>query len=265
MSRPSASTPGLKMSSTLWAHLLNKDAIATGSGLKTGLASVGLTASGPTDKAGTSIRILLHDTQATIEKFSRRVDTLVSEAEDSRQKLLARNEEVSGEVERLVRRAVQEQVGRTETTLRSSIGEPAQASALVELRQSISSSLDALNQKIEAVQNLAHINIQALQAVKDQQLQILTAIIPLLPTLQKVPLHIASAEANLKEEIRKSVVAPTIANIQPASAASFSGSRKRKLSESAEQHTPSPSVTQRRRIRIDPGRLTHDRPPSLCR
>lgn len=97
------------MSSTLWAHLLNKDPTASGSGLKSGLGSVGLIASAPADKTGTSVRILLHDTQATIEKFSERVDRLVSEAEDSRQKLLARNEEMSGEVERLVRRVVQEQ------------------------------------------------------------------------------------------------------------------------------------------------------------
>lgn len=109
MSRPSASTPGSTISSTLWAHLLNRDNTASGSGLKTGLTSVGLTASAPADKAGTSVRILLHDTQATIEKFSERIDRLVSEAEVSRRKLLARNEEVSDEVERLVRRVVQEQ------------------------------------------------------------------------------------------------------------------------------------------------------------
>ena len=97
------------MSSTLWAHLLNKDATASGPGLNTGLASLGLAASAPTDKTGTSVRILLHDTQATIEKFAERVDRLLFEAEDSRQKLLARNEEVNNEVERLVRRAIQEQ------------------------------------------------------------------------------------------------------------------------------------------------------------
>jgi len=97
------------MSSTLWAHLLNKDATASGSGLKTGSVSLGLAATAPADKTGTSVRILLHDVQATIEKFSDKIDNLVSEAEDSRQKLLARNEEVGGEVERFVRRAVQEQ------------------------------------------------------------------------------------------------------------------------------------------------------------
>ena len=97
------------MSSTLWAHLLNKDTTVSGPGLKTGLAAVEPAMSAPADRAGTSVRILLHDTQATIEKFSERVDNLVSEAENSRQKLLARNEEVNEEVERLVRRVIQEQ------------------------------------------------------------------------------------------------------------------------------------------------------------
>lgn len=195
MSDPSTSTSGSTATSTLWAHLLNKDATASVSGLKAGLSSLGLAATAPADKAGTSVRILLHDTQATIEKFSEKVDRLVSEAEDSRQKLLARNEEVSGEMERLVRRAVIERgvslllqicpvalllsdpgplghvlpklcayidqvldhlssVGRTETTLQSCIREPAQAAALAELQHSVSSSLDALNQKVEAVQTV---------------------------------------------------------------------------------------------------------------
>lgn len=194
MSGPSGSTSGSTMSSTLWAHLLNKDSLASGPGLKTALTSLGLTASAPADKAGTSVRILLHDTQATIEKFSERADRLLSEAEDSRQKLLARNEEINDEVEKLVRLMIQEQgmlflpkimleiflspapvflrqtlpnlrayidydffpssVGKTETALRSCIGEPAQVPHLIELRQSMSSSLDSLNQRLEAVQNV---------------------------------------------------------------------------------------------------------------
>ena len=83
-------------------------------------------------------------------------------------------------------------------------------------------------------------------------MQILTAIIPLLPTLQKVPLHIASTEANLKEAIRKSVAAHSIASAQPTNSGSASGSRKRKLPKIDEQYTPSPSVSKRKRLRIDP-------------
>ena len=71
--------------------------------------------------------------------------------------------------------------------------------------------------------------------------------------LQKVPLHIASTETNLKEAIRKFVVAPTVASTQPSSTGPISDSRKRKLSKNAEQHSPSPSVTKRRRIRVDSG------------
>ena len=172
-------------------------------------------------------------------------------------------------------------MSRTETTLQSCIREPAQASALAELRQSISSSLDALNQKVEAVQNvrtittqsrftrsdgldpqLAHINAKALQTIGDQQFQILTAIIPVLPMLQKVPLHFASTEANLKEAIRRSIVAPPIARAQPTSAGSASGSVKRKLSKNAEQCSPSPSVTKRRRIQIDSGHTAQQQLPS---
>ena len=80
--------------------------------------------------------------------------------------------------------------------------------------------------------------------------------------LQKVPLHIASAEANLKEAIRKSTVAPTVVSTQPTSASSTSSSRKRKLSKNPEEHTPSPSVTKRRRIHVDSGCTAQQQLPS---
>jgi len=51
-------------------------------------------------------KILLHDTQTTIEKLSERVDKLASGAEDSQP--LVRNEELSEELERLVRQVPQE-------------------------------------------------------------------------------------------------------------------------------------------------------------
>ena len=51
-------------------------------------------------------------------------------------------------------------MGRTETTLKSCIREPAQASALAELRQSISSTLDTLNQKVEAIQTVCTVTVQ---------------------------------------------------------------------------------------------------------
>lgn len=68
--------------------------------------------------------------------------------------------------------------------------------------------------------------------------------------LQKIPLHIAATEANLKEAIRGSAVGP-ISSTRPPSTGSTADSRKRKLSKNADQHSPSPSVTKRKRIRID--------------
>jgi len=78
--------------------------------------------------------------------------------------------------------------------------------------------------------------------------------------LQKVPLHIASAEANLKETIRNSVVAPPIVSTQPTSTGSPSSYRKRKLSKSTEQPSPSSSVAKRRRIRLDSGCMAQQLP-----
>lgn len=110
---------------------------------------------------------------------------------------------------------------------------------------------------------LAHINTQALQTIKDQQLQILTAIIPLLPSLQKVPLHIASTEANLKEAIRKSAAAAApITGTQFTNIGSISGSRKRRSPKNPYHCTPSPSVTKRKRIRVDTSCTTQQQLPS---
>lgn len=79
-------------SSTLWAHLLRKDKqnepiLAT---------SVPLA---PVDKTGTSVRLLLHDTQATLEKFSQRIDKLVKGVEDFHFKAQEKEKEWADEVE----------------------------------------------------------------------------------------------------------------------------------------------------------------------
>lgn len=68
--------------------------------------------------------------------------------------------------------------------------------------------------------------------------------------LQKVPLHIASTEAALKEDIRKFVV-PPVSSAQLTSTSSISGAKKRRTSKSADRHTPSPSVVRRKRIRTE--------------
>ena len=77
--------------------------------------------------------------------------------------------------------------------------------------------------------------------------------------LQKVPLYIASTEANLKDEIRKCIVSPTIVN---TTTGSTSGARKRRLSKNTEQHSPSPSAAKRRRTHVDSDRTAQPQLPS---
>ena len=88
--------PTSTVSSTLWAHLLRKDNPTNSSTL----SSLPIA---PIDKTGTSVRLLLHDTQATLEKFSARVDKLITEAEQARSKTLTKDQEWAEEVERSTR------------------------------------------------------------------------------------------------------------------------------------------------------------------
>lgn len=57
-----------RQSSNLWAHVFGKASDTPSSTLPP---------LGPLDKTATSTRVLLYDTQANLEKFSARVDTLL--------------------------------------------------------------------------------------------------------------------------------------------------------------------------------------------
>src|SRR6266404_7120016 len=78
--------------STLWAHLLHHRRPS-----KTNSTQIPTFAQlTPQDKASTSTRILLHDTQARLEKFSERANTIFSEVEASRREMVRVREEVEG-------------------------------------------------------------------------------------------------------------------------------------------------------------------------
>jgi hypothetical protein len=65
-------------SNALWGHLLRKNTVVAPAPLP------------PTvqDKTGTSMRILLHDTQANFETFSTRVDALTSGIDNARREIV---------------------------------------------------------------------------------------------------------------------------------------------------------------------------------
>jgi hypothetical protein len=78
--RPSASA-------ALWAHLLRKDVSTLPLDASTNdpLPLPPLT---PMDKNGTAMRILLHDTSHNLEKFSERVDKLISGVGETRKEVV---------------------------------------------------------------------------------------------------------------------------------------------------------------------------------
>ncbi|KAJ7094528.1 hypothetical protein B0H15DRAFT_829917 [Mycena belliarum] len=68
-------------SAALWGQLLRKNTLATPS-------MVPVPPTAPLDKTGTSMRILLHDTQANFEKFSAKVDTLTSGITEAKREIV---------------------------------------------------------------------------------------------------------------------------------------------------------------------------------
>jgi hypothetical protein len=73
---PPASTP-------LWAHLFRRDVASLPPD-----PGITITPAAPLDKNGTSMRLLLHDTQANFEKFSERVDKLTTGVEDAKKEII---------------------------------------------------------------------------------------------------------------------------------------------------------------------------------
>ena len=69
----------------LWAHLLRKDAATTDSPSQ-------IPPIAPHDKTGTSMRMLIHDTQVNLEKFSTRLDGLLQRVDDCRAQVVNANQ-----------------------------------------------------------------------------------------------------------------------------------------------------------------------------
>ena len=72
-------------STALWAHLLRKDSPATSQVPSSTSVNPPIA---PLDKAGTSMRILLHDTQANLEKFSERVDKMATGVSETKTEII---------------------------------------------------------------------------------------------------------------------------------------------------------------------------------
>ncbi|KAJ7068526.1 hypothetical protein C8F01DRAFT_1017954 [Mycena amicta] len=191
----------MSTNNALWGQLLRKTTLARDAPLVAPTA--------PLDKTGTSMRVLLHDTQHNFERFSHRVDSLSSGIEDARQEIVVVKDLFNGAQESLVNDVV-DVVNRCQTHVQKAIGDPAQASVVEQFRKDVDTRLDGLSKRIDDMQSfnqtqsLALQNaLQMLNAVQEQQGQILTALLPLQPLLQAVPVHIDSARSRINEAMLK--------------------------------------------------------------
>ncbi|KAJ7044601.1 hypothetical protein C8F04DRAFT_1068854 [Mycena alexandri] len=194
MTTPSRPPP----SNALWGQLLRKNTLAVP-------ATVPLPPTAPLDKTGTSMRILLHDTQANFENFSTRVDTLTSGIENAKREIVVVKDLFQGAQESLTNDVV-DLVNRSQTQIQKSLGSPAQATALDLFRKDVDVRLDGLSKRIDDMQSFNQTQsqalqnvIQALQSLQEQQGKILSAVLPLLPLLQAVPSHVDSARSSINE------------------------------------------------------------------
>ncbi|RPD76720.1 hypothetical protein L226DRAFT_506286, partial [Lentinus tigrinus ALCF2SS1-7] len=140
-------------SSGLWGHLMR----ATVSQVPTSSAASSTTlgrhpaAVTPLDKAGASTRILLHDTQAHLEKFTEKVGHLATGFENAKQELSTVQKLYQDEHEQLVDRMIG-LANRCQAELQKAIGCPAQTAEVREVSKDLTAfatRLEALDKKID--------------------------------------------------------------------------------------------------------------------
>ncbi|KAF7291017.1 hypothetical protein HMN09_01280800 [Mycena chlorophos] len=224
----------------------------------------------PLDKTGTSMRVLLHDTQSNFERFAIRVDSLSSGIEDAHREIVAVKDLFGGAQESLVNDVVGV-VNRCQTRIETAVGEPSQASAMEQFRKDVEARFDTLTKRMDDMQSARrlpsrHLNaLQMLTTVQEQQGQILTALLPLQPLLQAVPAHINSARSSINEAMLKMSLEYRTPPQEPSRKRSFlapsSPRKKARIEPDLEGVQHAPMAFPPMRPMPSPSRLT--RAPSL--
>ncbi|KAI8985586.1 hypothetical protein BD414DRAFT_537097 [Trametes punicea] len=204
-------------STALWGHLLRRVGSSqvppSSTSTNTSTSTLGKQTSSiiPIDKAGTSTRILLHDTQANIEKFMDRVLQLTADLDSVKRELVVVQKLYQEDHEQLLDKMIG-LANRCQTELQKSIGNPIQSSELHGVSKdmcSLSDRIEAVDRKIDSLTMLSQTQTQALQTIQDQQGRLLAAVTPILPNLQAIPLHVENARNHVKDavlELRQEVL-----------------------------------------------------------
>ncbi|KAG0705601.1 hypothetical protein DFH29DRAFT_799892 [Suillus ampliporus] len=139
----------------LWAYLLQKDHPASNDFSATPMVPP----VAPVDRTNTSMRMIIHDMQATLEKFSTRVDTLLTNVKDAKTEVINCNRISESERERIYT-LITPLAKKVQAELKACIGTPSQVSALELVQKSQSSaesSIQALDKRIDAIQTVFHV------------------------------------------------------------------------------------------------------------
>ncbi|KAF8624030.1 hypothetical protein AX17_007236 [Amanita inopinata Kibby_2008] len=193
-------------SAMLWSQILGKEPNSSHKASQPDPALPPLT---PIDKNATSMRILLHDTQANFEKFSLHVDKLLNNFSETKSEITLVKTLFERDRETLTNDMI-DLVNRCQTQIQKTVGAPAQSPVLDQLSKDVSQRLENLDKRLDALQTLSQTHaqslqthIQAVQSIQEQQCTILAVITPLLPLIQAIPLHIDSAKNALSDLFRK--------------------------------------------------------------
>ncbi|KAH9857313.1 hypothetical protein C2E23DRAFT_807466 [Lenzites betulinus] len=270
--RPTAST-------ALWGHLLRKTGSQMPPSSTTSTTTLGKSTPSiaPLDKAGASTRILLHDTQAHLERFTDRVTELTAGVGDAKRELFVVQKLYQDDHEIVLDRLTG-LTNRCQTELQKRIGTPAQSSEVREVAKDMShffSRLDALDKKIDSLNSLNQTQCHALQTIQEQQGQLLTALLPILPLLQSMPLHVDNARDRVKDsitELRQEISTRDVTAAHTCCShghVSHGSGRSRAHSSSSavsRDHKGTPSARKKRRIEaiLDDSQVIYTKTTDVC-
>ncbi|KAF9477746.1 hypothetical protein BDN70DRAFT_994702 [Pholiota conissans] len=263
-------------STALWARILEPK-----SRLPTSLAEMpnAIPPPAPLDKNATTMRILLHDTQANLEKFGDHVRKLIEGVKETKHEIKTTNTLFERDRETLVG-DITDLINRSQKEIQKAIGCPATNDSVQSFFKDVNGRLTDLDHRISAIQafNQTHAQalqsqMQAVQILLDKQGSILTAVMPLLPLLQALPLHIDGAKTNICENLTKALSSRVYVTPKTSDMTSYTPeeqeSRKRKhppdatSSSAVSSSSPIPDLQpksffhqEHKRMRTDPSNST---------
>ncbi|TRM55976.1 hypothetical protein BD626DRAFT_576215 [Schizophyllum amplum] len=221
--------------STLWAHLIRKDSPLTSS--PTMSSAMLSTPVAPLDKTGTSMRMLLHDTQANFESFSSRVDKLLdaventkSEMEDMKQMMRAERESTASDMIDLVNRCQRE--------IQKSLGEPTQSAQTRTLSSDIFAKLDVICSRLDSMDQaqkynnqLLHSQTQYMRQLQDQSTLAMNNISPILPNIQKLATIVDASSVKVTENLHPLILSSVAQSVSSSVLTSVSDTVRSSISD----------------------------------